>query len=66
MTQKKSPSSMTDKQLSQHLASLREEVAAPADFRAKLMLRLQQEGLIKGQPVVAVQRVSVPRSRPTK
>ena len=46
---KKQPHSISDKELSQALASLREDVAAPADFRAKLMLRLQREGLVKGE-----------------
>ena len=41
---------VTDKQLSAALADLRVEVAAPADFRAKLMLRLQQEGLVTDRP----------------
>jgi hypothetical protein len=47
--QKKTPS-ISDKQLRQVLASLREEVAAPPDFRAKLMQRLQREGLVQAAP----------------
>jgi hypothetical protein len=44
---------VTDKQLSAALAGLRTDVAAPADFRAKLLLRLQQEGLVKDRPAPA-------------
>lgn len=43
--QKKTPS-ISDRELRQTLASLREDVAAPADFRAKLMQRLQREGIV--------------------
>lgn len=44
---------ISDRELSQQLASLRADVAAPAQFRAQLMQRLQREGLIEGQPVSA-------------
>jgi hypothetical protein len=47
MTLKKKTPSISDKQLRQALADLREEVAAPADFRAKLMRRLESEGLVQ-------------------
>lgn len=40
--------SLSDRQLSALLQGLREDVAAPADFRARVMRRLQAEGLVKG------------------
>jgi hypothetical protein len=49
MTRSQDPSSskISDKQLKAALQSLREDVAAPADFRAKLMLRLEREGIVQ-------------------
>jgi hypothetical protein len=40
--------SLSDRQLSALLQGLRGDVAAPADFRARVMQRLQAEGLVKG------------------
>jgi hypothetical protein len=46
-------SAISDRELSQQLAGLREDVAAPVEFRAQLMQRLRSEGLIAGQPAAA-------------
>jgi hypothetical protein len=61
MSPKKTPPSLnvTDKQLRQALAALREDVAAPADFRAKLVQRLRREGVLQGQPQAAAAQPSL-------
>jgi hypothetical protein len=53
MSPQKKTLSISDKELRQVLASLREDVAAPPDFRAKLMQRLQAEGLVQAAPSLA-------------
>jgi hypothetical protein len=53
------PSKLSDAQLREALAGLREEVAAPPDFRAKLMQRLQREGLVQGQALPAAEAPSL-------
>lgn len=57
MTKKQPP--LSDRQLRQTLASLREDVAAPADFRAKLMQRLQAEGIVAADARVAAPEASL-------
>jgi hypothetical protein len=42
----KRPDRFSDRELSRLLQGLREDVAAPADFRARVMQRLQAEGLV--------------------
>lgn len=45
--------SLSDRELSALLQGLREDVAAPADFRARVMQRLQAEGLVARAPFEA-------------
>jgi len=49
---KKTRQNISDRELSRVLADLREDVAAPADFRAKLMQRLEREGVLASTPTV--------------
>jgi hypothetical protein len=49
MSQKKKDS-ISDRQLREALGSLRQDVAAPPDFRAKVLKRLAAEGLIQAAP----------------
>jgi hypothetical protein len=51
--QKKRTPSLTDQRLRQLLKQLREEPAAPQDFRDKVMQRLQQEGVLAAPPAPA-------------
>ena len=50
---KRGPLSMSDAQLRAALQGLRQEVAAPADFRARVLSRLATEGLLPAQPAPA-------------
>lgn len=51
---KKTRQNISDRELSRVLAGLRENVAAPADFRAKLMQRLEREGVLASAPTAPV------------
>lgn len=57
MTKKQTP--LSDRELRQALAGLREDVAAPADFRAKLMQRLQAEGIVAADARVVAPKATL-------
>lgn len=57
----KKQTTLSDRELRQALASLREDVAAPADFRAKLMQRLQREGIVAADARVGAAQPTLAR-----